>query len=101
MGLSALAQVKGRNAITEEEKLDWDLEYIKKLSLIGNVKILLETVAAVFMRSSFTDGENATTLDCGNVPLKTGKISREKHDAKQAHEKNTKNMRKEVYNGKI
>ena len=87
MGLSALAQVKGRNAITGEEKLNWDLEHIKKLSLIGDVKILFETVAAVFMRSGITDGENATTPDCGNVLLMTGKISREKYDAKQTHEK--------------
>ena len=87
MGLSALAQVKGRNAITEEEKLDWDLEYIKKLSLIGDVKILLETVATVFMRSSFTDGENATALDYGDALMKAGKISREKYDAEQAHAK--------------
>lgn len=87
MGLSALAQIKGRNAITEEEKLDWDLKYIEKVSFIGDVKILFETVAAVFKRSGITDGENATALDYGDALLKDGKVSREKYDALQAYAK--------------
>ncbi len=87
-GLTGLAQVKGRNAITWEEKLDWDLKYIEKVSFFGDVKILLETVAAVFRRSGITDGENATALDYGDALLKAGKISREKYDALQAHARN-------------
>lgn len=87
-GLSGLAQVKGRNAITWEEKLDWDLKYIENVSFLGDVKILFETVAAVFKRSGITDGENATALDYGDVLLKDGKVSREKYDALQAYAKN-------------
>ena len=73
-GLTGLAQVKGRNAITWEEKLDWDLKYIEKVSFWGDVKILFETVAAVFKRSGITDGENATALDYGDALLKAGKV---------------------------
>ena len=29
-GLSGLAQVKGRNAISWEEKFKWDLQYVEK-----------------------------------------------------------------------
>lgn len=87
-GLSGLAQVKGRNAITWEEKLNWDLEYIKKVSFIGDVRILFETVAAVFKRSGITDGENATALDYGDALIKEGRISKEKYDALQASAKN-------------
>ncbi len=87
-GLSGLAQVKGRNAITWEEKLNWDLAYIKRVSFIGDVKILLETVAAVFRRSGITDGENATALDYGDALLKEGKITKEKYDALQAYARN-------------
>lgn len=83
-GLSGLAQVKGRNAITWEEKLNWDLKYIEKVSFIGDVKILFETVAAVFKRSGITNGENATALDYGDALLKSGKVSKEKYDALQA-----------------
>lgn len=84
-GLTGLAQVKGRNAVTWEEKLNWDLKYIEKVSFLGDVKILFETVAVVFKRSGITDGENATALDCGDALLKSGKISKEKYEAEQAY----------------
>lgn len=84
-GLTGLAQVRGRNAVTWEEKLDWDLKYIEKVSFFGDVKILLETVAVVFKRSGITDGENATALDYGDALLKSGNVSKEKYDALQAH----------------
>ena len=37
-GLSGLAQVKGRNAISWEEKLAWDLKYIEKVSFLSDLK---------------------------------------------------------------
>ncbi len=94
--LTGLAQVRGRNAVTWEEKLDWDLKYIEKVSFLEDVKILLDTIAVVFKRSGITDGENATALDYGDALLKAGKISKAKYDALQteaklllnAHEKN-------------
>ena len=84
-GLTGLAQVRGRNAVTWEEKLDWDLKYIEKVSFLGDTKILLETVAVVFKRSGITDGENATAFDYGDVLLRKGKVSKAKYDAEQAH----------------
>jgi len=87
-GLTGLAQVKGRNAITWEEKLDWDLKYIEKVSFLGDVKILLETVAVVFKKSGITDGENVTALDYGDALLITGKVSQEKYDALQEYTRN-------------
>lgn len=87
-GVTGLAQVKGRNAITWDEKLNWDLKYIEKVSFLGDVKILFETVAAVFNRTGITDGENVTALDYGDALFKAGKVSREKYDALQAHARN-------------
>lgn len=87
-GLTGLAQVRGRNAVTWEEKLDWDLKYIEKVSFLGDVKILFETVAVVFKRSGITDGENATALDYGDALLKAGKVSKPQYDALQAHARN-------------
>lgn len=87
-GLTGLAQVKGRNAVTWEEKLDWDLKYIEKVSFWNDVKILFETVAVVFKRSGITDGENATALDYGDALLKAGKVSKQQYDALQAHARN-------------
>ena len=86
-GLSGLAQVRGRNAITWEEKIDWDLKYIEKVSFLGDVRIVIETVAAVFKRSGITDGENATALDYGDALLKAGKITREEYEQKQIEAK--------------
>lgn len=83
-GLTGLAQVMGRNAITWEEKLNWDLKYIGKVSFFGDVRILFKTVAAVFKRSGITDGENATALDYGDALLKAGKVSKADYDMLQA-----------------
>lgn len=87
-GLTGLAQVKGRNAITWEEKLNWDLKYIEKVSFLGDVKILFQTVVAVFKRSGITDGENVTALDYGDALLKAGKVSKSQYDVLQIHAKN-------------
>lgn len=87
-GLTGLAQVNGRNAVSWEEKLDWDLQYIEKISFVSDVKILFQTVAAVFKRSGITDGENATALDYGDALLKSGKVSKEKYDALQVEARN-------------
>ncbi len=87
-GLSGLAQVKGRNAITWEEKFYWDLRYIENISFLGDLKLVLETVkVALIKQKGITDGENATALDYGDALLKTGKISKEKYDAEQARAK--------------
>lgn len=87
-GLTGLAQVNGRNAVSWEEKLDWDLKYIERVTFWNDVKILFQTVVAVFKRSGITDGENATALDYGDALLKAGKVSRPQYDALQAHARN-------------
>lgn len=88
-GLSGLAQVKGRNAITWEDKIDWDLKYIEKVSFVGDVKLILETVKTAFIKQEgITDGENATALDYGDALLKDGKVSKPQYDALQAYARN-------------
>ena len=49
-GLSGLAQVNGRNAISWEDKIDWDLKYIEKVSLKEDLKIIFETVKKAFIK---------------------------------------------------
>ena len=88
-GLSGLAQVNGRNAVTWEEKLDWDLKYIKAVSFLNDFKLVLATVINAFIKAEgITDGENATALDYGDVQLKRGKVNRERYDALQSLAKN-------------
>ena len=82
-GLSGLAQVMGRNAITWEDKFAWDLKYIEHVSLLSDVKIVLLTIKKVFIRrqSTETDQEIDITDDFGDALLKEGKISKEEYDA--------------------
>lgn len=50
-GLTGLAQVNGRNAISWDDKLAYDVKYVSKITLIGDVKILFNTVYKVFKRA--------------------------------------------------
>ncbi|MCR4696217.1 MAG: sugar transferase [Lachnospiraceae bacterium] len=79
-GITGLAQVNGRNAVSWEEKLDWDLKYIENVSLFADAKILFRTVTTVIKRSGITDGYNATALDYGDALLKEGKVSKQQYD---------------------
>lgn len=60
-GLTGLAQVSGRNAITWEEKFDKDIEYIKDMSLILDLKIIFLTILKVFKREGISQEGQATT----------------------------------------
>ena len=81
-GLSGLAQVMGRNGISWEDKLDWDLKYIEKVTFLGDLRIVWLTVKNVFVK-----GESAEALDLaddfGDYLLKSGRISRQTYDEKQ------------------
>ncbi|MCQ2397662.1 MAG: sugar transferase, partial [Lentisphaeria bacterium] len=46
-GLTGAAQVNGRNEITWETKFAYDIAYAKKITFLGDVKIILDTVRAV------------------------------------------------------
>ena len=83
-GLSGLAQTKGRNAIAWEDKLNWDLKYIEKITFWGDLKLVLATVKTALIKAEgITDGKNATALDYGDALLKAGKVSQEEYDLKQ------------------
>ena len=78
-GLSGLAQINGRNAVSWEDKIKWDLKYIEKVSFVGDIKIVWQTFKKVFVRSNITESneEIDVTLDYGDALLKEGKISKE------------------------
>lgn len=83
-GLSGLAQVRGRNAITWEEKLDWDLKYIEKITFLGDLRLVFETVRTAFFRAEgISDGKNATALDYGDALLQEGQITKREYESLQ------------------
>ena len=61
-GLTGLAQVNGRNAISWEEKFRYDVEYVDNLSLMLDIKIILMTVLKVVKRDGISS-ENSATME--------------------------------------
>jgi lipopolysaccharide/colanic/teichoic acid biosynthesis glycosyltransferase len=59
-GLSGLAQVNGRNAISWEDKFNLDIEYINNVSFIGDWKIILLTLKKVLIREGINSNTAAT-----------------------------------------
>jgi lipopolysaccharide/colanic/teichoic acid biosynthesis glycosyltransferase len=51
-GITGLAQVKGRNALSWEERIKYDVEYVKKFSFLFDLKILFLTIGNVFKRKN-------------------------------------------------
>lgn len=88
-GLSGLAQVMGRNAITWDEKIDWDLEYIEHITFREDLRLVWLTFRKVFLRRKMTDSseEIDLTLDCGDELLRDGRVSQEEYDLRQREAK--------------
>ncbi|NLL64013.1 MAG: sugar transferase, partial [Ruminococcaceae bacterium] len=59
-GLSGLAQVNGRNAISWEEKFDYDVEYVESISFLLDLKLIVETFLKVFKREGVNKSESVT-----------------------------------------
>ena len=79
-GLTGLAQVSGRNSISWEDKLSFDLEYLKKITLIGDIKILFRTVGKVFKGADVVREGTVSDLDFGDSLLKEGKVTEEEYN---------------------
>lgn len=61
-GLSGLAQVNGRNAITWEEKFNYDIEYVVKVSFTLDVSIVLRTIIKAFKQEDI-NADTAVTME--------------------------------------
>lgn len=61
-GLTGLAQVNGRNAISWEEKFRLDVDYVRHITFAGDVKIVLATVGKVLHHEGIS-GENSATME--------------------------------------
>ena len=62
-GLTGLAQVNGRNALGWEERFAFDLEYVNRLTLGMDLKIIGMTVGKVLKRSGTLSGAEQTVAD--------------------------------------
>lgn len=66
-GITGLAQVSGRNALTWEEKFDLDVQYVEQRSLALDLRILLRTAAAVLRRQGISADGRATMSEFRGV----------------------------------
>ena len=82
-GLTGLAQVNGRNNITWEQKFEYDLKYIEKITFIGDVKIVLQTVGKVLKRSDTVREGTVSDMDFGDWLMMNGKVDKATYDEKQ------------------
>ena len=86
-GLTGLAQCNGRNNMTWEKKFEYDLQYIEKITLWGDIKILFQTVIKVFARDGITEEGMATAADLGDYLLSEGRVTEEEYNEKQIEAK--------------
>ena len=67
-GLTGLAQVNGRNAISWEDKFKYDVEYTKNVTFINDFKIIFETILKVIKRDGISSETSVTMEEFkGNV----------------------------------
>lgn len=83
-GLTGLAQVNGRNNITWEQKIEYDLLYIDQgVTLLGDIKIILKTVGKVLKKSDTVREGTVSDVDFGDWLLQEGKVDKAEYDEKQ------------------
>ena len=72
-GLTGLAQVNGRNAISWEEKFRLDVDYVRHITFAGDVKIVLATVRKVLHHEGISAENSATMEEFRGTPEEVGK----------------------------
>lgn len=61
-GLTGLAQVNGRNAISWDQKFALDVEYVDNISLKNDIKIFFKTIKKVFVKEGISQ-EGVATME--------------------------------------
>ena len=59
-GLTGLAQSRGRNSLSWEEKFKLDVEYVDHITFLGDLKIIADTVVQVLNREGISDNTGVT-----------------------------------------
>ena len=59
-GITGLAQINGRNAISWEKRFEYDVQYVDNITFIGDWKIMFKTVGKVFKHEGITSATSVT-----------------------------------------
>lgn len=87
-GLTGLAQISGRNNITWEEKLEYDLQYVKKITFLIDCKIIFNTIFKVFKREDVSAQGMETAQDYGDYLLEIKAIDIDTYNDKLSEANN-------------
>lgn len=68
-GLSGLAQVSGRNMLDWEDRLRIDVEYVKNVTFINDVKIIFKTVMKMIKRDGVAEDTNAAEGNLAKIRM--------------------------------
>ena len=86
-GLTGLAQVKGRNNLSWEQKFEYDIEYINNITFLGDLKLIFGTVGKVLKREDTVREGTASDIDFGDYLLQNGSVDAETYESKQSEAK--------------
>ena len=81
-GITGWAQVNGRNTITLDKVVQFDKEYVEKISFGFDIKILFKTVGYVFKRKGINKEGTVSNEFHGDYLLRTGQITKDYYDEK-------------------
>jgi lipopolysaccharide/colanic/teichoic acid biosynthesis glycosyltransferase len=62
--------VNGRNAISWEEKFQYDIEYVENISFSMDIKVIFTTVSKIFKREGISSDSSATMEEFMGTPEK-------------------------------
>ena len=62
-GLSGYAQVNVRNSISWTHKFELDCEYVEKITFLGDLKILFQTIGKAFLKQEGISSDTSDTME--------------------------------------
>lgn len=68
-GITGLAQVKGRNAITWEQKFEYDVLYVENINMLLDIKIVFLTISKIFTREDINYSNDTTMIPFRGIEI--------------------------------
>ena len=84
-GLTGWAQVNGRNSITWDEKLQYDIDYLSMISVYKDFVICIKTIKNVIHSEGITANNMETAEDLGDYLLRANLVDKEEYQKKQQY----------------
>lgn len=82
-GLTGYAQVNGRNALSWDDKLAYDVKYVSNISFFGDIKIIIQTALKVVKRADIQIKKDASYV--GFVKERQQRMAEAEKQAEEAN----------------